>query len=250
MPEKTAMSNTAGPCRCQLGSQTSAGRRPPPQGCSPSSGPPWSSGSGGRRVGFSTSGWRPAVFARPAKIFQSWWCRLTRSPPQGQTRAWSPNLSQVPSQRGQGVSESDTGKRSRKRTMVRKSGVTTWSPKAVQRAWQLLLSDTLRGWDREVVGRRKGHVHQVESSIEVRVVAWIHIFPQWRSSPQRSSVVGDTVPGHAAEPEPTTPSGKCYMEPRFRSEGPVASHFEAASNNIVKRFQGGPSPSGRATLMD
>ena len=90
-----------------------------------------------------------------------------------------------------------------------------------------------------MVGRRKGQVHQVESSIEVRVV---HIFAQWRSSPQRSSVAGDTVPGHSAEPEPTTPSGECCLEPRFRSEGPAASHFEAASNSIVKRFQGGAEP--------
>ena len=114
----------------------------------------------------------------------------------------------------------------------------------------LLLSDRLRGWDREVVGRRKGHVHQVESSIEVRVVARIHIFAQWRSSPQRSSVAGDTVPGHAAEPEPTTPSGECCLEPRFRTvRGPLQATSRQPLPALSNASREGPSPSGGVTLM-
>ena len=94
----------------QFATQMSAGRRPAGLG-TPVSGAPSASSRGGRRPPFSTS---------TCSTVRKRLCRLVRSPPQGQHRAWSPNLSATPSQRGQGPSAAVAARRRRICTMVRK----------------------------------------------------------------------------------------------------------------------------------
>ena len=63
-----------------------------------SSANPWS--SWGNTLAFSSSGCKPAARACAPNKLRNSLCRFTRFPPQGQTRAWSPNLSVTPSQSG------------------------------------------------------------------------------------------------------------------------------------------------------
>ena len=69
-PEVTDRSKAAGPYAPQLPTQTSACLRPLPA-CAPSSGAPPMSSRGGRTPGFSTTGLRPAICARAARMDRS-----------------------------------------------------------------------------------------------------------------------------------------------------------------------------------
>ena len=58
------------------------------------------SAAGRKKPQLFNFGERPAASARAARVERSLLWRLTRSPPQGHTRAWSPNLSATPSHKG------------------------------------------------------------------------------------------------------------------------------------------------------